>query len=322
MPRFRLLVPMLVIIVAAPSLAAAQDFNNWGEFAPMVPIPGGTPVPLPPRCYPKGSASPTGPDPAAQAGTAIGTTLGKVMVNSFQAGLTAVRQARRNAALRQQEISNEEQVLANRVAAGQAAQNQRDALQQQEAVARLRGALKSLDDDPQMGGRAVSAQLNPGARTSQARALAPTQNQGAIPASTALGQLAGSGGETTGRLFDGGVTPTDATPTSKMANLTTPTARSVGVTRSAVFPGLSSSDWSKLLGSKDGQALIKQANELLTKRDAVDAQINSLKQTSGLSPQQQQHLIAAINQQTALTGQISSLQPAAQTMINRTVLDP
>lgn len=302
----------LVLLGILSDSAWADGFNNWEEFAQWCTSTGGTPVPNPPRCYPKSTAASAGSAPAAQAGAAIGRALGNAVLGVFQAGVAAAQ--------RRQEIANEQQQIANRVAAERAAMNQNEAQQHQQAVSDLQGEMKSLDDDPQMGGQVV-VQTNPGARTAAAQALPMAPDRGALPASSALGQLTNGGSESTGRLFDGGVTPTDATVKMPATNLATPPAHPVETIRAAVFPGMSSSDWSKLQRSQQGKSLIKKADALLARRDALENQIEAIKQTPDPSAHQQE-LISATNQQSNVTNQISALQPQAQQLVNKTVLDP
>lgn len=306
-----------VVLLAACALAStrclAQDFNNWEEFASWCTSTGGTPLPDPPRCIPASSAASSGGyDPAAQAASAVGKAIGNAIVGSIE---TAVRRRQTLNELHSQEEAQ--------IAAIRARQSANDARLHQQELNSLAGTLKFSSNDPQLNGaQTQSAQLNPGANSAEARSHEPVRNKGAIPSTTAMGQLSSSGSETTGQLFDNGLGPTDAHPAAASGPPPTPAAVPVEAVRQDVFPGLSQADWGKLKGSKEGGALIQQAQGLLAQRDALDQKIDGLRQQSNPSTQTQQALISAINQQTSVKNKISALQPQAQQLIYKTVLDP
>ena len=208
------------------------------------------------------------------------------------------------------------------MAAEHAQQARHDARLKQREMNSLTGALKFSANDPQLDGtQSQSVQLNPGATSAAARSLRAVPNEGAIPSATAMGQLSNSAAETTGQLFDNGLGPSDARPAVASGGPATPAAVPVEAVREDVFPGLSPADWGTLQGSKQGGALIQQAKGLLAERDALDQKMDALRQQSNPSAQAQQELISAINEQTTVKSQISALQPKAQQLIYKAVLD-
>ena len=298
------------VVASTPCLA--QDFNNWEEFASWCTSTGGTPLPDPPRCVPPSSgAASAGANPAVQGAAAIGAAIGNAIVRSVEMAALHRQEA---AELRSREEAN--------MAAEHAQQARHDARLKQQEVNSLAGTLKFSSNDPQLNGaQTQSAQLNPGATTAAARALRAVPNEGAIPSATAMGQLSNSASETTGQLFDNGLGQSDARPAAVSGGLAAPAAVPVEAVREDVFPGLSQADWGRLEGSKEGGALIQHAQGLLAERDALDQKVDTLRQQSNPSAQAQHELISAIHKQADVKNQLSALQPQAQQLIYRAVLD-
>jgi hypothetical protein len=172
------------------------------------------------------------------------------------------------------------------------------------------------------GGNPSGAALDCGAPSSLARenqtVTAPTARDQAASAAKD-GQTATTANsveamkETAGCGFAGA-------PCRKGDPVTLPRIGGVMPTRVAVFPEIAPQDWSKLQSSKSGRALIKQADELLSRRIKLERTIDEIR-SGGYARDRQQDWISADKELQEIRNELSGYQKKAQDLIKRTVLD-
>jgi hypothetical protein len=111
----------------------------------------------------------------------------------------------------------------------------------------------------------------------------------------------------------------DVAPCQKGDPVTLPKIGGKPSIQASVFPGISHQDWNKLQSTESGRALIKQADDLVSRRTKLERTIDEIR-SGGYT--RQEDWIAADKELQSANKELSGYQKKAQDLIRRTVLEP